>query len=329
MRAFSLLTAATLAAAMPMTVEDYAKALKARQISSPEVDNFAFYVEHAGSSYCNTGTAAGSPITCGGNCPKVEANGVTMLAALSGPNTGIAAHVALDNTRGEIVVAARGSSNLLNWLTNLNFAFIDTSLVSGGQFHEGFHDAWNELSAGVSGAIAGALANNPSYRIVVTGHSLGGAVAAVAGAYLRADGHAVDIYTYGAPRVGNDVISDFISNQAGPEYRITHLDDPVPRLPPITFGYRHTSPEYWLSVSESTDDNTYPLGEIKVCQGNDNVECNASTGGLNVGAHSKYFGDVSSCGGEFFAVSSADVDPELEEKVDTWAKEDIAFVKGE
>ncbi len=91
--------------------------------------------------------------------------------------------------------------------------------------------------------------------MVATGHSLGGAVATLAAAYLRAAGNAVDLYTYGSPRVGNDAFANFVSAQAGLEIRVTHLDDPVPRLPPLLFSYRHTSPEYWLYDGGATTTN--------------------------------------------------------------------------
>lgn len=325
MRAFSLLTAAGLAAAMPLSIEDYAAVLK-RQVSSPQMENFSFYVEHAGAAYCNTETPVGSPVTCGGNCPDVEANAVTILGTFSGAGTGIAAHVALDNARGEVVLSVRGSSNILNWITNINFALKTTTLVSGGKFHTGFNNAWDELSAGVTGAIDGALAANPGYRVIATGHSLGGAVALVGAAYLRAGGRTVDAYTYGAPRIGNDAVSTFISAQ-GTNYRVTHLDDPVPKLPPIIADYRHVSPEYWLSTSEATQE-TYPPEEIRVCEGTASIQCNAGTAGFNVDAHGVYFGPVSSCSAGFAALSSA-ADEDLEKKVDDWAKQDIAFVKGE
>lgn len=327
MRAFSLLWAATLAAAVPLSVEDYAEALNQakRQVSAPQVDDFAFYVQHAGSSSCNTGTPIGSPVGCGGNCPEVEANGVTILGTFSGAATGIAGHVAIDNVRGEVILAVRGSSNILNWITNINFALKDTTLVSGGKFHSGFLQAWLELSTGVTAAINAALSAHPTYRVVATGHSLGGAVAVIGASFLRAGGRSVDVYTYGAPRVGNAAISDFISAQ-GPNYRVTHRDDPVPRLPPIIANYRHTSPEYWLSVGEATGED-YPAADIRVCRGNANVECNAGTAGFNVDAHGVYFGPVTSCDVAF--ASAAAVDEETANKVNDWALQDIAFVKGE
>ena len=45
----------------------------------------------------------------------------------------------------------------------------------------------------VTAAVTKAVAANPTYKIVSTGHSLGAAVAALLGVMLRNDGHTVDI----------------------------------------------------------------------------------------------------------------------------------------
>lgn len=76
----------------------------------------------------------------------------------------------------------------------------------------------------------------------------------------------------------------YVTNQAGAEHRVTHFDDPVPRLPPILFGYFHTSPEYWLASGPATDVD-YTIGEIDTCLGYTNISCNAGTFGLDGDAH--------------------------------------------
>lgn len=98
----------------------------------------------------------------------------------------------------------------------------------------------------------------------------------MAAAHLRSDGYELDLYTYGQPRVGNDIISDYISQSPGKLYRVTHQADPVPRLPPWQlFGYRHTSPEIWLTGNPS-DPKHWPVEDIKTCAGNLNFLCNTN-----------------------------------------------------
>lgn len=71
-------------------------------------------------------------------------------------------------------------------------------------------------------AIAEAIKANPSYSLVVTGHSLGGAVATIAAATLRQYGYPCELYTYGSPRVFNSVGAAFVSTQPGGNVRVTH-----------------------------------------------------------------------------------------------------------
>ncbi|CAM1507920.1 Fc.00g047680.m01.CDS01 [Cosmosporella sp. VM-42] len=328
MLALSLLSIAALAVASP--VGDYAKELEDRAISvtAGDLSNFKFYVQHAAAAYCNANTAAGQPVKCGGStCPSVEGDKVTVIANFNGASTGIGGYVATDNARSEIVVSVRGSSNIRNWIANLEFAQQDCSFVAGCGVHTGFQKAWAEISAPVKAAVAKAKAANPSFKIISTGHSLGGAVATLAAAYLRKDGNAVDLFTYGSPRVGNNVFANFVTNQAGAEFRVTHGDDPVPRLPPIVFGYRHTTPEYWLDGGSL--DVTYNLSEIDVCEGTANVDCNGGTFGLDILAHLRYLQDVSGCApiGIFWKREEMS-DEELEKKVNDYAQADKDFVAG-
>lgn len=174
-----------------------------------------------------------------------------------------------------------------------------------------------------------ALQANPSYKLVVTGHSLGGAVATIAAASLRAAGLPCDLYTYGSPRVGNAAFAQFVTDQAGAEFRVTHTDDPVPRLPPILFGYRHVSPEYWIYAGSGGAGAS--AADIKVCAGTANTDCNAGTSGLDAAAHGQYFGPIAGCsaGGVVWRRSGARdlTDEELEAQLNEWAEKDRQIVQ--
>ncbi|KAF4453031.1 putative triacylglycerol lipase precursor [Fusarium austroafricanum] len=335
-----LLSAVTLAVASPIALEDYANSLEDRAVgvTTTDFNNFKFYIQHGAAAYCNSEASAGSKITCSDNgCPTVQSNGATIVASFIGSRTGIGGYVATDSNRKEIVVSIRGSSNIRNWLTNLDFGQSDCSLVSGCGVHTGFQNAWNEISKQATDAVSKARKANPSFKVISTGHSLGGAVAALAGANLRVGGTPVDIYTYGAPRVGNAQLSAFISGQAGGEYRITHDDDPVPRLPPLIFGYRHTSPEFWLAGGSGSKTD-YTIDQVKVCEGAANLGCNGGTLGLDIPAHLHYFQATDACNAGGFSWrryrSAEDVDKratmtdaELEKKLNSYVQMDKEYVK--
>lgn len=286
----SLSWAAALVGASPiapeggLVIRDDASAL-----TTAIYENMKYYAEYSASTYCNSDNAAGALVTCEDGCPQVMANGATVVGSL--PNTTVfemEGYVALDTVRKEIVVAFRGSSGLRNWIADLTFLQVPCNYTTGCAVHSGFKIAWESIREYTLDFIKAAFAEYPGYTLVVTGHSLGGAVGTLAAIELRNLGYACDLYTYGSPRVGNLALVKYVTNQVGAEYRATHFDDPVPRLPPILFGYFHTSPEYWLASGPATDVD-YTIDEIDTCLGYANVSCNAGTFGLDGDAHVHYF----------------------------------------
>ncbi|GKT58485.1 lipase [Colletotrichum tofieldiae] len=303
---------------------------RAVTVTTADLSNFEYYVQMVAATSCNSEAGAGASITCGADaCPDVEANGGKIVGTFSGLATGLQGFVATDPVKKNIIIAIRGSSNVRNWITNILFAFDDCDFVDDCKIHTGFANAWDEVKNALLTSVKSAKAANPSYTIIATGHSLGGAIATIAAANLRRDGYPVDLYTYGSPRVGNDAFVNFVTVQAGAEYRITHIDDPVPRLPPILFGYRHTSPEYWLSTGNATTID-YTIADIKVCEGDANTKCNGGTFGLNVDAHKYYFRRTGACntdGFEFREREEEISDEDLAARLTAWVEQDIEFAK--
>lgn len=140
---------------------------------------------------------------------------------------------ATDATR--LYLAFRGTeANPIDWIQNAQFSPVVGEL--GGKVHSGFtagvDEVWDEVSAVVDGA---------QRIVVVTGHSLGGALATLAAARLEDGGHTVaGVYTYGQPRVGHgDFRSRFESRLGDVAYRFINHIDLVTRVPLLLQGYRH------------------------------------------------------------------------------------------
>jgi hypothetical protein len=132
----------------------------------------------------------------------------------------------------------------------------------------------------------------PTYKITLTGHSLGGAVATLAAASLRNAGYTVALYNFGSPRIGGSKISSYITKQAGGNYRVTHWNDPVPKLPLLTMGYVHISPEYYINKPNKQD---VQAGDMKVYEGAINMKGNLAWLLMDIEAHRWYFGSVYTC----------------------------------
>ena len=77
---------------------------------------------------------------------------------------------------------------------------------AGATVHEGFYGDWESLRVEIESVVVALKKSNPSFGITATGHSLGAALAAFCALDLtQRYGYDVLHYTYGEPRIGNEV----------------------------------------------------------------------------------------------------------------------------
>lgn len=98
---------------------------------------------------------------------------------------------------------------------------------SEGKIHQGFSDAFNVIKDEIQLYLDDNCKDKP---LLITGHSLGGALATVAIKRLKHKEKAA-CYTFGSPRVGDE---DWMLGIKAPVYRIVNSADPVTMLPPGT-----------------------------------------------------------------------------------------------
>lgn len=144
-----------------------------------------------------------------------------------------------------VVVVFRGTTNLRDWMTN-----VKTRLVEGpaGRVHCGFftglHYAWDEIKRKIKEFDSN---NQP---ILVTGHSLGAALATLAAATLKVEGLPVNgLYTFGSPRVGDHAFAEFFEKEfAGRAFRFVNNNDIVTRVAPRAMQYSHVGKFLYFDV---------------------------------------------------------------------------------
>ncbi|KAL8702884.1 MAG: hypothetical protein Q9201_003947 [Fulgogasparrea decipioides] len=267
-------------------------------ISDDLLSTFKVISQYAAASYCPSNNKSPSTrLTCPpGNCPLVEAStAVTLSEFEDTPRFDDTGYIALDATHKLIVLSIRGSVSKQNWHADWDMIRTDTNFCHECRVHRGFLHSWEEMKIAVLTNMKKAVEIHPDYRIVVTGHSLGGAVATLAAAELRRlDDHfrsQTELYTFGSPRLANKEAAAWFSGQSRLSWRITYKNDLVPRLPPRALGYHHTVPEYWIP----RDGDDPKAREVEWAAREDSSWGNEGELIPSRSAHGHYFGDIGKC----------------------------------
>jgi pimeloyl-ACP methyl ester carboxylesterase len=148
-----------------------------------------------------------------------------------------------------VLVAFRGTESIRDWLADLNARRVTRDY---GLVHRGFYHAFNDVRL----QLEAILASLPGRRVVLTGHSLGGAIATVAAAeWLNAGSFRIgSVYTYGQPRVGNEAFRQYLNGKVGESFsRFVNDDDLVTRVPP---GFKHVGKVFHFDASGDLQNRT-------------------------------------------------------------------------
>jgi esterase/lipase len=130
----------------------------------------------------------------------------------------------------QIVISIRGTSSFQDWLIDLDIMHAKNPF-GPGYVHQGFLEAFNSIKDIIDDYYKN---NGKDKEIIITGHSLGGAVATLIAAYLRSQKNCqkVMLYTFGSPRVGNkDFAAQFSTGFSFPYFRIVNNNDIVTKIP--------------------------------------------------------------------------------------------------
>ncbi|MBC3385495.1 lipase family protein [Pseudomonas sp. SWRI179] len=126
-----------------------------------------------------------------------------------------------------ILIAVRGTQQTADFLRDADA--LQVPFEEGvGQVHQGFYGAAKKTAAFVTSYLDRFYAGQ---KLLICGHSLGGAVALLLSEMLRRrpEGYTLQLYTYGAPRAAD---ATFTKNaEALVHYRMVNHNDPIPSVP--------------------------------------------------------------------------------------------------
>jgi predicted lipase len=139
---------------------------------------------------------------------------------------------------GRYIVLFPGSASTQDWLTNARVRKIKWG---EGKVHGGFARAFKSVADSVADAIP------PASRVIIAGHSLGGALATLCAEAFQDVWSIEAVYTFGAPRVGNGPFTRRYNQALGEvTARVVNAHDPVPHVPWVFGTYRHSHTQVYL-----------------------------------------------------------------------------------
>ncbi len=149
-----------------------------------------------------------------------------------------------------LYVVFRGSDKSIDWINNFQFRQQIYPYGDGNsevQFHRGFMMAY----FAVRQPLLEAMEKFVGQQVIVTGHSLGGALATIAALDIQYNlGNQRDldfeVYTYGAPRVGNRAMVTSYNGRLPNTNRFIYGWDVVTRVPRTWQGFDHVETAHTL-----------------------------------------------------------------------------------
>jgi len=118
--------------------------------------------------------------------------------------------------------------------------------VSGAKCEKNMFKFWSSLKT----QILKAMEKYHDSQIIVVCHSRGGSIAYMAALALAELDYDVQVFTYGAPKIGNTAFQQYYNSKVPDTWRVVNQKDPITQLPPGNI--LHVGTELWFKVKTDT-----------------------------------------------------------------------------
>ena len=185
-----------------------------------------------------------------------------------------------------IYVVFRESTSTRDWINNIDTILTPYPNCPKCEVHAGFYRAEQSVQQAVVAEVQALRLQNPNFKVIVTGHSLGGALSTLAALTLSSSlNTSITLINFGSPRVGNLEFAEFASSTIQNRFRLTHYRDVVPHLP-WTERFVHISGEWY--------EDQY--GKLHSCEGYEDEDCADQWYYLTTEDHLYYLGlNITNC----------------------------------
>mmetsp|Transcript_25554 Transcript_25554/g.51161 ORF Transcript_25554/g.51161 Transcript_25554/m.51161 type:complete len:354 (-) Transcript_25554:83-1144(-) len=228
--------------------------------------------------------------------------GFTPTNIITDKDSDTAGYIGYMKKQSSIYIVMRGSVSFQNWIDDFDarqVPYNNTNCLDC-YVHEGFSYAWNQVAHSVIPEVVELRRKFPTYSIIVTGHSLGGALASLCALSLQELFNAesavtnkfslravqklhvipkVRLFTFGAPRFSNEALAAYATKLLSDRSRVTHYKDMAPHCPPY-LQYMHIAGEWYEDE----------LGDVSACSGYEDPLCSSQWYYTSIADHMRYLG---------------------------------------
>ncbi|KRX00063.1 hypothetical protein PPERSA_07260 [Pseudocohnilembus persalinus] len=186
---------------------------------------------------------------CGKPCKKYQGmQEITVIQSANKVNKGFTGYY---EPLDAIIISWKGTIKIRQWLEDFDYFKTAYPYCDGCEVHKGFWQGWEGLQSYFWLAFNKLREAHPESKIYLTGHSLGAALSVFNAMDLIENGITDFVwYNFGQPRIGNQAVVDYIQNNLTNRLmRVTHHKDPVPHVPPKSFGFFHPAQEIFYDKS--------------------------------------------------------------------------------
>ncbi len=156
----------------------------------------------------------------------------------------------------DVFVTFRGTvmKSIKGWLDDIKYLELVVAWEGDARIHRGFLETYEGVRTQTIAAIKSLTAHATHVNIIVTGHSLGGAMADIAALDFKMNQFpdaSVSLYTFGCPRVGDKKFRTLVDSHVEDSWRVTHYRDMVVHYPPksdaMSFHFHHVGTEVYYN----------------------------------------------------------------------------------
>lgn len=225
-------------------------------------------------AYCSA--AKTKALTCGAPCDAVK--GISVVASGGDDGKVPGYFIATDPSTQSVVIAHQGTdpTKIMSIANDVKFIQKDMDAKffpkadKSAKVHDGFQDTQTRTAQAVLDTVKSTLTKTKFKRVLVTGHSLGAAVALLDGLMIKMALPDVEVngVVFGLPRVGNEAFANMVDKTLPGFTHVTNQKDPVPLLPPKLLSFQQPAGEVHITAVDKAG-----KASVVACPGQENKNC--------------------------------------------------------